>query len=78
LKSITNTTEDAELRKITGVSISVTWTVAFIEDRMRKVIVDEHCIMCSIKPELGSQVCIDNHSANLVHDREVEFLIQFI
>jgi len=45
---------------------------------MREVIVDEHCIMCSIKPELESLVCIDKHTANLVHDGEVESFGQFI
>ena len=49
-----------------------------IETRMREVIVDEHCIMCSIRPELGCQVCIDKRAANLVHDGEVESLGQSI
>jgi hypothetical protein len=31
-----------------------------IEGRVREVIVDAHCIMCSIRPELGCQACIDN------------------
>jgi hypothetical protein len=43
---------------------------------MREVILDEHCIMCTIRPELGSQVSIDKHAASLVHDGEVEFLGQ--
>ena len=38
------------------------------------VIVDEHCIMCNIKPEFASQVCMDKHAENLVHDGEVESL----
>jgi hypothetical protein len=45
---------------------------------MREVIVDDHCIMCSIRTELGSQVCIDKHAANLDHDGEVETLDQSI
>jgi hypothetical protein len=45
---------------------------------MREVIVDEHCIMCSIRPELGCQVCIEKHAANLVHDGEVKSLGQSI
>ena len=45
---------------------------------LHKVIVDEHCTMCSIAPELGNQVCIDKSAANLVHDSEVESLRQSI
>ena len=39
---------------------------------MTEVIADKHWIMCSIRPELGCQVCIDEHAANLVHDGEAE------
>ena len=74
MKSRTNATEDLELRKI----ISVICTLVVIEGRMREVIVDEHYIMCSIRPELGYQVCIDEHTANLIHDGEVESLGQSI
>ena len=49
-------------------------SLVVIEGRMREVIVDEHRIMCSIRPELGCQVCFDKHAANLVHDGEVESL----
>jgi len=49
-----------------------------IEGVMRKVIIDAHCIMCNISPELGNQVCIDKHAANLADDGEVESLIQSI
>jgi hypothetical protein len=45
-----------------------------VEGGMRELIVDEHRMMWSISPELGSQVCIDKHAANLVHDGEVESL----
>jgi len=41
---------------------------------MRKVLVDERCMMCSITPELGSQVRIDKHAENLIFDGEVESL----
>jgi len=45
-----------------------------IEGRFREVVIDDYCTMCSIKPDFGSQVCIDKHVANLVHDGEVESL----
>jgi len=48
--------------------------LVFIEDRMRVVIVDEHSIMCSIKPDRGSQVYIEKHAANVVHYGQVESL----
>ena len=43
---------------------------------MREVIADERCILCSKRPELGSQGCIDEHAENLIHDGEVESLTQ--
>jgi len=39
-----------------------------------EVIVDEHSIMCSIKPDRGSQVYIEKHAANVVHYGQVESL----
>ena len=35
---------------------------------MRKIIVDEHFIMYRIRLELGIQICINKHTANLAHD----------
>ena len=58
--------------------MSVIWTLVLIEGRMREVIVDEHCKMFRIRPELGFQVCICKHAANFVHDGEVESLGQSI
>ena len=49
-----------------------------IEGGMREDVVDERCILCSIRPELGSQGCIDKHAANLIHDGDVESLTQSI
>jgi hypothetical protein len=45
---------------------------------MREVILDENCITYSVRPELESQVCIDKHAADLVHDGDVESLSQSI
>jgi hypothetical protein len=78
LKSIENTTEVSDLQKIGRVSISVLGTLVVIEGIMRDVIVDEHCIMSSIRPKLGSQICIEKHTGHLVHDGEVETLSQSI
>ena len=49
-----------------------------IERKMGEFILDEHCVMCSIRQELGCRVCIDKHAVNLVSDGEVESLGQSI
>jgi len=49
-----------------------------IEGRMRDLILNEQCIVCTIRPELGSPVCILRHAAILVHDGKVESLTQSI
>jgi len=40
---------------------------------MRKFIANEDFLMCNIRPELRSQVCVDRYSANLVHNGQFEF-----
>ena len=45
-------TEDVELRQNGWVSTCVIWTLVDVKGRVREVYVDEHCVMCSIRPEL--------------------------
>jgi hypothetical protein len=78
LKRISNGTEDIELPKLRGVSIIAIWTLVLIEGRMWEVIVEEHCIICSIRQDLGNQVCIDKHAPNLFHHAHSESLSQGI
>jgi hypothetical protein len=36
--------------------------------------VDEHCIICSMKPYSVAKFFIDKHAARLVHDGEISLL----
>jgi len=38
------------------------------------VTIGEHCIMRSIRPELGSEVCIEELGVKLIYDGQVAFL----
>jgi hypothetical protein len=67
----------SKLWKARRVFIRVVCTLVVIEG-VKRVIVDEHCMMYSIRPELGGQVCIDEYAPNHVHDAQVESLCRSI